>query len=128
MDTELQKMMDLWELQQPQQKINPSTVAGIKKDIQNQVGANAGNHAKVDPKAVVNKAITQAAVNDPAGVTQLLNDKNTPKMKKKMKKEHLLTFEEFKSNFKPHPEDEDGGVKKICKKCKKKVCTCSRKD
>jgi acyl-CoA hydrolase len=124
MDTELQKMMDLWELQQ-QKQIDPSTITGIQKDIQNQVGATGNNHAKVDPKAVVNKAVTNAASKDPAGVTQLLNDKNTPKMKKKMKKEHLLTFEEFKANFKPHPEDEDGFK---CKKCKKKPCTCPRKD
>lgn len=109
MDTELQKMIDMWEAGQ----IDPKLTTKISADIQQQVGANR-DPAKLDPKAAVNKAVTNAAVRDPAGVTQLLNDKK--QMKKKMKKEHsLLTLEEFRD--------------KICKKCgnlSKMTCKCKK--
>lgn len=121
MENIMQKMIDLWEAGQT--VVDPKLTTKIGADIQKQVGANR-DPAKLDPKAAVNKAVTNAAVSDPAGVTQLLNDKK--QMKKKMKKEHhLLTLEEFKATFRPHPEDEDG---RVCKKCKKKRCTCPREN
>jgi hypothetical protein len=112
MDNTLQKMIDMWAEQQA--VVDPKLATTIGKNIQAQVGAKAGDTAKIDPKAVINKAVTGAAVKDPAGVTQLLNKKQ---MKKKMKKEHnLLTLEEFRDK-----------KTDTCKKCGKMMpCKCKK--
>ena len=69
----------------------------VSADIQTQTG-KTNNAAKIDPKATLNKAITNAAQKDPVAASDALNATTKPGtagMKKKMKKEHFQTLAEY---------------------------------
>ena len=94
----MQKFMQLWEqapvVGDPAKTVTNKIQAGIKQ----QVSKTPTGHQNMNPTAIVNKAVIDAAAEDPLNVTDALN-KNQPQQKtmKKMKKEHhFLTFEEFR--------------------------------
>ena len=94
----MKNWMGLWEVADPSKLADPTKAftTQVKADIQKQTGMTK-DPTKVDPKATLNKAITNAAKTDPISAADALNattDKKVAQMKK-MKKESFQTFRNY---------------------------------
>jgi len=102
MDNEIdtmEKFIQLWE-ETPTVDPTKAVQSKIRDNITKQASKTT-NHAKINPKDVVNKAVVDAAAQDPLNTQDVLN-----KNPSKMKKEHFMTFEEFMTKMKTKQEDQ----------------------
>ena len=86
----MQDMMNLWDVADPSKLADPTAafVGKVKTDIQEQAGMTK-DPAKVDPKATLNKAITNAAQENPVAASDALNA-TTKQTTMGMKKENAF--------------------------------------
>ena len=96
----IRDLQNLWDAVDLSKVADPTKAFAqkVSADIQTQTG-KTNNAAKIDPKATLNKAITNAATKDPVAAADALNATTKPGtagMKKKMKKEHFQTLAEYR--------------------------------